>query len=69
MKTEITISEPVQIRKARSVKEIATQFHSQPITISEEVKLEPQELVSSFGKNFGLRIFGITKLSEIGFLA
>ena len=52
MKTEITISEPVQIRKARSVKEIATKFHSQPIAISEEVKLEPKELVSSFGINF-----------------
>ena len=45
LKTEITTSEPVPIRKARSVKEIATKFHSQPITITTEVKLQSQEMV------------------------
>jgi len=55
LKTEITISEQVQIRKARSVKEIATKFHSQPIAIVEEADLEPHVEKESFEKNKKLR--------------
>ena len=65
MKTEITTSEPVPIRKARSVKEIATKFHSQPITITTEVKLQSQEMVfTEFSAEF-LIFLNFSKLRYI----